>query len=308
MTHVRGGLLGTLTALLGCLLLAACGSGEDPEGPSTAPAPPAGKADQGSDQGPEEGKDASAEKPPNPLRGIDKGLAAQVGATLGSPQGCLWSTGELRSGSAWSTMKVPIALAVLDRTGGPQATSSAQRAQIESALTASDNDAALQLFDSLGSDGGGVQAAAAAVEDVLAAGGDRSTRVSTEGRDGFSPYGQTDWSLQEQARFLDSLAAGRVGSKQSRSYVLDLMTQVSSDPWGLGSLPGAAWKGGWGPDPSGKYLLRQMGYLEVGGQRVVVTIAVQPDDGSFEGGQPIATELAGRLRAAAKRSPGCESG
>ena len=189
-------------------------------------------------------------------------------------------------------------LRVLQDAGGPDGLTAAQRTQIELALTASDNDAAASLFDSLVQRYGGVDGAAAAVGEVLREAGDERTGVSTVGRDGFSPYGQTDWSLREQHRFMAALAAGCVGDRASREYVLDLMGEVTSDTWGLGSagVP-ARWKGGWGPAPDGNYLVRQMGIVRLDGGRAVVTLAARPSDGTFESGQLLATELAQRLAA-----------
>jgi hypothetical protein len=74
------------------------------------------------------------------------------------------------------------------------------------------------------------------------------------------------------------------------------MGRVSSDLWGLGSIGvPARWKGGWGPGVDGRYLLRQMGIIEMRDERVVVTLVVRPDDGLFASGQAIATTLARRL-------------
>ena len=63
---------------------------------------------------------------------------------------------------------------------------------------------------------------------------------------------------------MSRLAAGCVGSPASRELVLNLMGEVSSDTWGLGSagVP-ARWKGGWGPGTDDRYLVRQMGTLSV---------------------------------------------
>lgn len=124
--------------------------------------------------------------------------------------------------------------------------------------------------------------------------GDQRTEVSTTPRGGFSSYGQTQWSLREQHRFMAALAGGCLVPPQTRRALLDLMGAVVADQrWGLGEigLP-AQFKGGWGPDLDGNYLVRQMGvvHLENGG-RIVVTLAVQPADGSFAPG----TEIAGRL-------------
>ena len=225
---------------------------------------------------------------------LESSLPGQVGLAIGPPGSePAASAGSLTTGSAWSTSKVPVVLRVLKQTGGPGGLSSQQADEIRRALTLSDNDAALALFGDLEADYGGASGAAAAVDEVLAEAGDTTTQVSSVGRDGFTPFGQTEWSLELQELFMSRLAAGCVGSPASSEYVLDLMGEVSSDNWGLGStgLP-ARWKGGWGPGTDGRYLVRQMGVLEVEGGEAVVTLAALPDDGSFETGQSMATSVA----------------
>lgn len=230
-------------------------------------------------------------------------LPGTVGATIGPPgRATALRVGRLASGSAWSTIKVPIALAVLRDVRGPDGLSSRQAADIRAALTLSDNDAAASLFGELEQRHGGRVGAAGAVTAVLRGAGDSTTRVSTAGRDGFSPYGQTEWALPLQHLFMSRLAGGCLGRPGSRAYVLRLMGEVSSDTWGLGSagLP-ARWKGGWGPGFDGRYLVRQMGVLEIGGRKAIVTLAAIPDDGSFETAQSMATTIARWLARKAPR-------
>ena len=231
------------------------------------------------------------------------GLAGEVGAVIGPPgSGEADAFGALQSGSAWSTSKVPIALRVLEDAGGPTGLSSAQVEEMRSALTLSDNEAAADLFAYLERRHRGLVGASGAVEEVLREGGDESTRISTEGRGEFSTYGQTEWPLANQQRFMSSLAAGCVVGPESSDYVLGLMGEVSSDTWGLGSagLP-ARWKGGWGPGLDGGYLVRQMGVLDVGNEQAVVALAARPADGQFATGQLMATAIAQWLAAAAPR-------
>jgi hypothetical protein len=200
----------------------------------------------------------------------------------------------LTIGAAWSTSKVPVTLRVLQEARGPTGLSSTQADEIRRALTLSDNEAALALFSELEAAHGGPTGAAAAVDEVLAEAGDATTHVSSIGRDGFTPFGQTEWSLELQELFMSQLAAGCIGSPASSEYVFGLMGEVSSDTWGLGSagLP-ARWKGGWGPGTNGHYLVRQMGVFELGGgKETVVALAALPDDGSFETGQNMATSVA----------------
>jgi hypothetical protein len=231
------------------------------------------------------------------LRGAEDFLAslnAKAGVTAGPPGADEPETaGDLTSGPAWSTIKVPIALRVLDRAGGVSALGDTKRSQIESAITRSDNGAAARLFASLGS----TAEAAADVQDVLRQAGDDETHVSTEGRGEFSPYGQTDWALARQHRFMAALAGGCLGDKNNADYLLSLMGAVTSDTWGLGSAGGPAkWKGGWGPGPEGRYLVRQMGVIEFGSRKLVVTLAAIPHDGQFATGQRVATAIAEWLR------------
>lgn len=225
---------------------------------------------------------------------LEASLPGQVGIAIGPPgSGPAATAGSLATGSAWSTAKVPVALRVLREVGGPSGLSASQQAEIRAALTISDNEAALSLFGDLEAAYGGPNGAAAAVTEVLAEAGDTTTQISSVGRDGFTPFGQTEWSLAMQELFMSRLAAGCIGSPASSDYVLTLMGEVSSDTWGLGStgLP-ARWKGGWGPGTDGRYLVRQMGVLSVDGGETVVALAALPDDGSFETAQSMATAVA----------------
>ncbi len=237
-------------------------------------------------------------------------LDGQIGASIGPP-GSIEAVnfGNLRSGSAWSTSKVPIALRVLQDAGGPRGLGASRASEIRAALTLSDNEAAAALFRSLEDSHGGLVGASAAVGEVLREAGDTDTQISTKGRGEFSTYGQTDWSLANQQGFMSALAARCVGSPESSDYVLGLMGEVSSDSWGLGSsgLP-AAWKGGWGPGTDGGYLVRQMGVLYIGNKEAVVTLAALPADGQFATGESMATAVAQWLAGQAPRYAAAPSG
>jgi hypothetical protein len=107
-----------------------------------------------------------------------------------------------------------------------------------------------------------------------------------------------------------ALAGGCIADPASRRFVLDLMGQVTSDTWGLGSAGvEALWKGGWGPGVDGSYLVRQMGEIRVQGRRFVVTVAAIADDGTFVSGQALATaaarRLAGSVSTESDQPPGC---
>jgi hypothetical protein len=191
--------------------------------------------------------------------------------------------GPLQSAVAWSTSKVPVAMAAI-------AAGVADDGDLRQAITASDNAAATRLWDALG---GGAQAASAADAQLRAA-GDGSTAVESRTlRSGYTPFGQTSWSLADQARFTAGMTCTETGGQ-----VLALMGEViPAHRWGLGAtgLPMQV-KGGWGPGSSpgtgGGYLDRQMGIVTVDGKQLVVTLAAQPGDGSHESGTTALTTLA----------------
>ena len=122
--------------------------------------------------------------------------------------------------------------------------------------------------------------AAHKVEAVLADAGD-FTRVRWQKvQPQFSAFGQTDWPLTTQAHFLS------VASCDSRNApVLALMGEIEKDQrWGLGRIAGTRFKGGWGPSPSGKYLVRQMGLIITPTGTSAVATAAEPSSGSFSDG------------------------
>lgn len=182
---------------------------------------------------------------------------------------------------AWSTIKVPLALAVI-RTGA----AADAAPDIHAALTASDNAAAGRLWQRLGSG----ERAASAVEVQLRRGGDRRTQVPPEvSVAGFSPFGQAKWALRDQTRFTAALPC--LGGS---SRVTDAMGRVvASQRWGLGSLDGARFKGGWGSTPDG-YVVRQMGLVPGAKGETAVTLQVRA--GTYEQGTAIADELAAVVR------------
>jgi len=227
------------------------------------------------------------------LDSLVRSVDGEVGVVMGAPGAApAIAGGTLASESAWSTIKVPILLRVLADAGGPDALTARQRELAEQAITISDNEAAAELFEGLEGAHGGLGGASSAVTTVLREAGDDTTSVSTVGRGSFSTYGQTDWSLASQYRFVSALTAGCIGSAASRGYVLGLMGHAS-DGWGFGALGlPASWKGGWGPGVDGRYLARQMGVVSVDGRQVVATIGAIPSDGQFSSAEAIVTQAA----------------
>jgi hypothetical protein len=181
---------------------------------------------------------------------------------------------------AWSTIKVPLVIASMRQHSAGQPTAS-----MVAAITESDNAAAEAIWESLGDPA----TAAADVGKVLHDTGDPTMVESRKLRPEYTAFGQTNWSLTNQAKFLATAAC----DARNRP-VLDLMGQVTGDQrWGLGSLPGAHIKGGWGPSPSGRYLVRQIAVVPAGQRGLtVVAMAAAPDSGSFADGTQVLTEVA----------------
>ncbi len=201
--------------------------------------------------------------------------------------------GSWRSGPAWSTIKVPLALAALQ--GGDEAR---RRRQVSRAITASDNAAADALWAALG---GGTRAARA-VDQRLAAEGDTRTRTQwRQVHPTFSPYGQTQWSLEDQVTFTAGLACD--GSERALLVKGELGAVTASQRWGLGRIAGARFKGGWGPDHRGRYLVRQVGLVPRGTDVVAVAVAVVPQHGSFGQGTAVVDAIATWLRSSLPALP-----
>jgi hypothetical protein len=196
--------------------------------------------------------------------------------------------GSWTTGVAWSTIKVPLALAVARSAPGDLEAAT-------TAITVSDNAAAESLWGALG----GGEAAAASVGAVLAEGGDTTSQVpAVRTRPGYSIFGQTTWSITDQARF-----GSRLPCLGTSERVLDLMGQVSPDQrWGLGRIPGARFKGGWGPGVNGGYLVRQFGIVPGAGGDLAVAIAT--DAPSFGAGTTTLSGIADALAPKLSAIPG----
>ncbi|WP_280235487.1 hypothetical protein [Nocardia cyriacigeorgica] len=187
--------------------------------------------------------------------------------------------GDWTTGPAWSTMKVPLAIAALRKSQSPTYSTTA-------AITASDNSAADALWQSLGSP----QEAAQAVQAVLREGGDAVTTVpATKARAEFSAFGQSQWALADQVRF-----ASRLPCLPESADVVSLMGQIiPNHQWGLGSVFDAAdFKGGWGPDAEGAYLVRQFGLVPAPGGQIAIALAAEPASGNFSDGMSTLNKMA----------------
>jgi hypothetical protein len=218
----------------------------------------------------------------------------QLAARLGGSEGVAYTVlgggpttvlGSWRTGPGWSTVKVPVAVAAVTKSGGHPDTR--LRSLMRRSITASDNAAAEGLWSYLGTP----TTAAAKTQAVLRSAGDAQTRVQSRRiRPGFTAFGQTTWSLANQAAF-----GAKLPCIKDSGAVLRLMGEVESGQrWGMGAVGRPAqFKGGWGPRPGGGYLVRQMGIVTLpNGSRIGLAIATQPADGRFETGTANLTALA----------------
>ena len=211
-------------------------------------------------------------------------LASKLHATMGiviSPVGThpkQLAFGDWTSGPAWSTSKVPLTLAALSEQKPPIVT-----AAIRAAITESDNAAAESIWEQLGDP----VTAAHKVEAVLRKYGDPTTVEWRRLRPPFTAFGQTIWSLTNQARFTAAAVCD-----SSNAPIFTLMGQVESgQSWGLGVIPDTRFKGGWGPSPTGNYLVRQLGVLKTPTGLIAVALATEPASGSFNDGTEELTEV-----------------
>jgi hypothetical protein len=191
-----------------------------------------------------------------------------------------YAVGAPMTGRAWSTIKVPIAAAVIAKYHGYSHVPSYYRGQIKAALHRSDNGAAQTLFASLGSRA----AAGRRMEQVMARLGDSHTRVSRN-----NGWGTTQWSLLGEEHFAAGLRCFAYGKS-----LMNQMTKVEPDQrWGLGRLSRKpVFKGGWGPGAGG-YLVRQLGQIKIGPSHVLaVAIYAKANDGSFESGAHALSRIA----------------
>ncbi len=192
--------------------------------------------------------------------------------------------GKWQSGPAWSTIKVPLIIAAHREEQPPKVTDA-----MTAAITESDTAAAESIWASLGDP----VTAAHKVDAVLRETGDPTTVQSERVRPEFSAFGQTEWPLTGQVRFISVAVCDKANAP-----VFALMGEVQSDQrWGIGTLPGSRFKGGWGPSLSGSYLVRQVGVLAGPTGMIAVAMAAQPASGKFDDGVAALTEMATWLTA-----------
>lgn len=189
---------------------------------------------------------------------------------------------------AWSTVKVPIAVAAATAAAELDGNADVD-ALIEAAITRSENMPAAELWQSLG----GGTSAARQLEDLLAPyGGIDALSLATE----FSPtpIGLIAWPLAGQAEFSSHLPC-----LPDAEVVYRTMGEIV--PWqvdGLGSIEGMHFKGGWSAEEdegSRPYTYRQMGALEIRGGVLGMAVLVHPEDGEHATAVQMVDDLADGL-------------
>ncbi|WP_309234493.1 hypothetical protein [Nocardia sp. XZ_19_385] len=188
--------------------------------------------------------------------------------------------GDWTSGIAWSTIKVPLAIAALRHD--PEGVLS----DVEAAITWSDNGAADALWASLGA---GAEAAKA-VQEVLDEAGDDDTDIAASHTQlDLSAFGATEWTLTDQVKF-----AAKLPCLAESGTVTKLMGEITPEQaWGLGKLDDVEFKGGWGPDDdTGIYTVRQFGLVPTKSGRVAIAVAAQADSGTYEDATAMLDDLA----------------
>jgi hypothetical protein len=215
-------------------------------------------------------------------------------------QGPVVTFGSLQVGHAWSTMKVPVLTTVLRELEASGSSLSPQgRGYAQAALEHSDNSAAEALFSGLEQTDGGLTGASGALQGTLRAAGDQTTTINTSPNSGgFTTWGQSLWSATGEVTFYRSLARGCMLAPADTQYVLGLMSNVESDQrWGAGSAGFPAgtqlqFKGGWGPENGGGYLVRQTAIVGSGDRGYVLSMLARASDGSYSSGAHLLTQVA----------------
>ncbi|WP_297006725.1 hypothetical protein [uncultured Corynebacterium sp.] len=214
---------------------------------------------------------------------------AKVGVSLRAGGGVVHA-GESGDLHAWSSVKVPVAFAAVQHqldaaaTGAPAVDLTGDLAL---ALTRSDNDAALRLWETLGTD----EESSVAVDGVFRQAGDPTDAEADRDREGYEGFGDIHWTLDNQVIF-----ANRMSCLPGAEQVLDPMGHVIDEHrQGLGLLPGSRFKGGWGNEADGSYVLREFGLVGAPGRQVPVAFSVVPADAGDTTAREAAAALAHAL-------------
>ena len=201
---------------------------------------------------------------------VSSSILGDVGVAIADADG-VRTFGNWQEGPAWSTIKVPLAIA------GLRHSRDAAASLVPLMIKDSDNDAAEKVWAQLGDP----KQAAEAVQAVLRDGGDPHTAVQSERvRPEFTAFGQTVWPAKDQARF-----AANIPCLEASKAVLDDMHHLAvNQQWGLALREDAAAKGGWGPSENGHYLVRQLALITTPTGTLGFALTAAPADGKLDTG------------------------
>lgn len=191
------------------------------------------------------------------------------------------AVGETKPVQAWSSIKVPIAIAAM-RNDDYWIDS------MNAAIRWSDNDAAINLWFSM------PEPKKQVAEILREADGTQKDFIEEVLDPVYEAFGEPLWSVPEQAQFANHLAC-----IDDASEVIDAMGHIDEDQsYGLGTINGAHFKGGWGPDEeTGSYSARQFGLIPVaGGKEVAVAVFASADEGDYDTEQKMLSMIAKELK------------
>lgn len=223
-----------IVASLG-LVAAGCSADTSGQPETTAASPTATSSTAGPSTPRPEPSPIDTPKPAKPVRGLKGNTSNAIAyAPLSNPDD-ITVEGSVPSSRAWSTSKVLVVLAFIDTVanGNPDNLSARWKAQIKSALTASDMNALLQIRAAIPGGSG------TPMTGILRSIGGPETSAPD------SSEGSMQWSIRNQIRFMAALYNGEVVSKKASRYVLGEMHPIKAHSWGLGTIGASAFKGGW---------------------------------------------------------------
>lgn len=216
------------------------------------------------------------------VTGATNKFGGTAAVSISSPQES-FTAGDDTAYPAWSTIKVPIAIAALRQNPS-------QLANATAAITRSDNASAEAMFAAL---------PAGAADSVMSEAGVGVPINTVKLRPEYSTFGQTALTTSQEA-----LLASNLRCVADSADVVSLMGQVIGEQaYGLGTLPGARFKGGWGPSDTGGYQVRQLGLVAGPRGDVAIAMTAIPGSGAYGDGQAMLSSMAAALGAEIARFP-----
>ncbi len=273
--RVLGGLSVTV---LGAVVLAACGTGQPSSvsGGTSATVTLVPTADERVRE--------AADALEDVLDSVEADHGGVAGVSVATNDGVV-HVGVDGDSNAWSTIKVPVAIAAAQQGVGSEDL-------IRVAISESGNAEAAQLWVELG----GGEEAATVVDDLLwRNNGVADTRRTVDQYpEGPTPIGLVPWTLNGQAGF-----ASRLACIPEVATVWEAMGDIV--PWqrdGLGRIEGMHFKGGWSQEEDGpySYTYRQFGALPTKDGLLGVAIIAHPEDGTHDAAAAMLDDLADGIR------------